>query len=302
MRVVVLMSTYNGERFIEEQVASILKQLPPEGRLMVRDDGSTDRTVEKLKHIHDNRIQIEEGENIGFARSFLTLLTRTPQDVQMVMFSDQDDVWLEDKVLRAWTCLSAVETQPALYCCRQLVTDIKLKIRQESERINHKPTFMNAIAENIVTGCTAALNEKAINLMKISGVPEHVKFHDWWLYLVISAHGIVIADNNAFILYRQHGNNYLGRGFGRISQQVNMVKFLMKNNWVDALFYQLIDLEKNYNKSLSKECKKIIADNMEFNGNKFCARWAFIFGKNRWTRSVSRDIFLRILLLIHRLN
>ena len=95
MRVVVLMSTYNGERFIEEQVCSILKQLPPEGLLMVRDDGSTDKTVEKIYAFKDNRILLERGENIGFGKSFLTLLNKAPIDAQMAMFSDQDDVWLD---------------------------------------------------------------------------------------------------------------------------------------------------------------------------------------------------------------
>lgn len=215
MRVAVLMSTYNGEKFIDEQVISILKQLPSEGLLMVRDDGSKDKTVEKIRRIQDTRIQIESGENIGFAKSFLTLLSKTPRDIEMVMFSDQDDVWLAGKIRRAWDCLSASSEQATLYCSRQLITDKNLNILEVSEKIPLQTSFYNAIAENIVTGCTAAINNHALRLMMLSGVPERVQFHDWWLYLVISAHGKIIVDEEALILYRQHENNYIGRGVGR---------------------------------------------------------------------------------------
>lgn len=77
MRVYVLMSTYNGERYVVEQLKSILAQLPAEGRVMVRDDGSTDATVSRITDLGDSRIEISCGENIGFARSFLTLVQNT---------------------------------------------------------------------------------------------------------------------------------------------------------------------------------------------------------------------------------
>jgi len=302
MRVVVLMSTYNGERFIEEQVVSILSQLPSEGLLMIRDDGSTDKTVEKIKNIHDSRIQIEEGKNIGFAKSFLSLLNKTSQDVQMVMFSDQDDVWLDGKIQRAWECLSKSEGQATLYCSRQIIVDQKLKILDLSEKIVHQPSFSNAIAENIVTGCTASINKQAIQLMQRSGVPKNVYFHDWWLYLVISAHGTVIVDDAALILYRQHEHNFMGRGVGWIGRNMKIIQFLTKNDLIDALVSQIYELRKYYFASLPSDARKIIEKYIEDSGQRVYARWSFIFHNHLWTRSLQRDLVLRYLLVRHRIR
>ena len=181
MRVYVLMSTYNGERFVIEQVNSILVQLPVDGRLLVRDDGSTDSTPDKIESIVDPRIEIVRGENIGFARSFLTLLQQTPPDAEMVMFADQDDVWLPFKIQRAWKWLLPHADTPTLYCSAQELVDEHLRPLQRTPPWPRPPSFSGAIAENIVTGCTAALNRCAIDLLKQGGVPSHVRFHDWWL-------------------------------------------------------------------------------------------------------------------------
>ena len=300
MRVVVLMSTYNGERFIEEQVCSILKQLPPEGLLMVRDDGSTDKTVEKILAFKDKRILLEKGENIGFGKSFLTLLNKAPKDAQMAMFSDQDDVWLDGKIQRAWDCLSKSQGQATLYCSRQLIVDEELKVLESSEKMRHQPSFSNAIAENIVTGCTAAINNCAINLMMQPGVPENVRFHDWWLYLVISAHGVVIFDNKRLILYRQHDCNYMGRGVGWVGRNLKKFQYLRKSNWTDALIGQIVDLKKYYWSSLPPQYGSMINKYIEGTGNEVCVRWNFICSGHLWTRSVLRDLVLRYFLIKHR--
>ncbi len=299
MRVIVLMSTFNGERFIDEQVRSILDQLPSGGLLMVRDDGSSDGTVSRIQAFNDSRIQLLRGENIGFAHSFLTLLNSAPSETDMVMFSDQDDVWLVGKIQRAWQCLSAVEHQAALYCSRQMIVDQNLNILEISEEIRLTPSFENAMAENIVTGCTAAINRKAIKLMQRAGVPRHVRFHDWWLYLVISAHGVVIFDDKAAILYRQHENNYLGRGVGWFGRHKTYLKFLWKNDWVNSLVGQLLDLKLYYWNSLTCDRLNLLDKHINFDRSKNQIRFAFIFHTRRRCRSLTRDMLLRVLLLIH---
>ena len=209
MRVIVLMSAFNGERFIDEQIRSILDQLPPSGLLMVRDDGSYDGTVARIQAFNDARIQLLCGENIGFAHSFLTLLSLAPPNADMVMFSDQDDVWLDGKIQRAWQHLQPLQNQPALYCSAQVLVDEALVTLHPTPPWPHPPSFANALAENIVTGCTAALNHPAIQLLQRAGVPGGVRFHDWWLYLVVSALGTVVVDEQPSLLYRQHSKNLL---------------------------------------------------------------------------------------------
>lgn len=299
MRVIVLMSTFNGEKYIDAQIRSILDQLPSNGLLMVRDDGSHDGTVARIRAFNDARIQLLLGENIGFAHSFLTLLSLTPSDTDMVMFSDQDDVWLDGKIQRAWECLATVEHQAALYCSRQLIADQELNVIEISEEIRHTPSFINAMTENIVTGCTAAINNKAIHLMQRARIPQHVQFHDWWLYLVISAHGVVIADDEALVLYRQHQNNYLGRGVGWFGRYKTYLKFLWKNDWVNALVGQILDLKKYYSVTLTGDKLNILEKYISFDETRPGIRLTFVFGTRRWCRNVVKDALFRILLLIH---
>jgi glycosyltransferase involved in cell wall biosynthesis len=190
-RVVVLMSTYQGQRFVREQIGSILSQLPADGQLLIRDDGSRDRTVELVESISDPRITLEKGANLGFGASFLTLLIHAPADAEMVMFSDQDDVWLPGKIDRAWRHLLEVGPGPVLYGSAQMLTDEQLRPLHATSPWPRPPTFEGALTENFITGCTAAINRPALQLLQRAGVPRGVRFHDWWMYLLVSAFGTV---------------------------------------------------------------------------------------------------------------
>jgi glycosyltransferase involved in cell wall biosynthesis len=238
MRVVILMSTFNGERFVEEQLRSILIQLPPDGRVIVRDDGSTDQTVSRIQALCDPRVSIIRGENIGFARSFLALMAMAPLDADMYMLSDQDDVWLPVKVQRAWDHIKEHAHRPTLYCSRLKLVDVNLQPIHLSINWQRPPSFHNALTENIVTGCTAAFNGPALNLVRIAGDASLIFFHDWWLYLVVSAFGDVVFDREPTILYRQHGQNVIGMGAG-IQRYWAILRFLRKVNWIHIMFNQI---------------------------------------------------------------
>ena len=109
-RVSVLMSTYNGEKYLHEQINSILGQQGVEIHLLIRDDGSSDGTVEICKEYAKkyNQITFYQGENLGVGKSFLDLLKHAP-DADYYSFADQDDVWLEDKIIRAVTMIKKAE-------------------------------------------------------------------------------------------------------------------------------------------------------------------------------------------------
>jgi glycosyltransferase involved in cell wall biosynthesis len=189
------MSTYCGERFVVEQLQSILGQLPPDGSILVRDDGSPDGTADVIANFADHRIVLTRGENLGFGASFLTLLARVPRDADMVMFADQDDLWLPGKIDRAWQHLQPLADRPALYGSAQMLTDAELRPLHATPPWPRGPSLLNALTENIITGCTAALNRPAVELLQRGGVPEGVRFHDWWMYLVVSAFGTVVFDD-----------------------------------------------------------------------------------------------------------
>jgi glycosyltransferase involved in cell wall biosynthesis len=302
MRIVVLISTYNGERFIEEQVRSILVQLPADGVLMVRDDGSSDSTVSRIETFEDPRISLVRGKNMGFARSFLTLLVEAPSNAEMVMFSDQDDVWLPEKIERAWQHLKPLMAQPALYCSAQLLVDVTLRPLQATPAWPREPSFVNALAENIVTGCTAALNQPALALLQSAGVPEGVRFHDWWLYLVVSAFGAVVVDNQPTLLYRQHGENLIGHGAGWLGRQLQMLRFLLKHDWVGILLGQVAALKHYYGDRLHAEQSALLE--IHFRIDEKCAlpRWRLVFGSRRWRQTGLHEIPFRILMAVHWLS
>lgn len=299
MRVVVLMSTYQGERFIEEQIISILSQLPEDGQLMIRDDGSTDQTVLRIKIHHDPRISLVCGSNIGFVQSFLKLLEVAPTDAEMIMLADQDDVWLPNKIQRAWHAINGKDAVPTLYCSRLQLVDLDLKPLGLSPAWPRPPSFQNALTENIVTGCTAALNPAALQLAKRYGNAEKIYFHDWWLYLVVAAFGQVIFDPEPTILYRQHGGNAIGMGAG-MARYLAILRFLRKRNWVHIMFNQIENLRAIHGPHLPLD-HKILLDRM-FNPHDSKAIARLLCTPKRVRQTLLSDILFRGILALDLLS
>lgn len=300
--VVVLMSTYQGERYVAEQLHSILAQLPAEGRILIRDDGSRDRTVDVIGTFADPRITLVRGDNIGFGASFLTLLAGAPDDADMVMFSDQDDVWLPEKIQRAWAHLQQLGATPGLYGSAKMLVDQSLRPLLPSPSWPRGPSFTNALMENIVTGCTAAINRPALALMKHAGVAPGVRFHDWWLYLVISAFGQVVYDDEPTLLYRQHAGNQIGQGAGRLDRFLQIVGFLERHDWVGILLAQARALQRHYGSELSREASATVLRHFRLTGVRAAPRWRLVFGATRWRQFGRDELFLRLLLLLHKLR
>lgn len=292
MRVVVVMSTYCGERFVREQVASILAQLPPDGLLLVRDDGSTDGTVGCVRSFRDARIRLEEGSNVGFACSFLTLLARVPTDAEVVMLADQDDVWLPGKIDRACRSIAG-RSGPALYFSRLQLVDEALQPLGLTANWPRGPSFANALTENIVTGCTVALNRPALQLVLKVGDPAHVRFHDWWIYLVVSAFGDVIADPTPTILYRQHGRNVLGRGAGWRRYLVNL-RFLRHTSWVHIMFGQLQVFRRVFDEALAPRQRELL--DRYFDPRDPAAVRRLLVAPRRFRQTLVDEVLLRLML------
>lgn len=301
-RVYVLMSTFNGERYVDEQLRSILAQLPPGGRILVRDDGSSDATVAVIRGLADPRISVEVGVNLGFSRSFLTLLSHAPADADMVMFSDQDDVWMPDKIDRAWQALQSHPDTPALYGSTQMLTDGELRPLNVTRAWSRAPSFEGALVENIITGCTAALNRPALQLLQRAGVPRDVHFHDWWLYLVVAAHGHVHFDPRPSLLYRQHGRNQIGHGAGWLGRQWHIVRFLLRKDWVGIMLCQVHAFNRCYGDTLGRSQRAHIERHFALLRDGALPRWRMIFGPGQWRDSMASEFAFRLLVLCYRLR
>ena len=217
----ILMSTYNGEEFIEAQIDSILSQDLNEFRLLVRDDGSKDGTAEILRSysLADSRVVIVKDEkgNIGPARSFLSLLKCSTSD--FFMFADQDDVWLPGKISSSLRRIEELvtaggSTRPTVFFTDLVVCDKELKTISDSfwqyqsldPEISHD--WRRLLVQNVVTGCTMIGNAAARQAALPFALEE--MFHDHWVAVNVARSGIVDYDKTATVLYRQHSENAEG--------------------------------------------------------------------------------------------
>jgi glycosyltransferase involved in cell wall biosynthesis len=225
--VTIILSTFNGGRFLPEQLESFRKQDGVDWRLIWRDDGSTDATNTIMD---DFCLQLPaaqavratgSGVNLGVFNSFMTLLGDA-LDAPAVAFADQDDVWLPEKLQRALARLRTVEPgRPAVYCARQMLVDEALQPIGLSPLPHHAPGFPGLLLQNIGTGCTIVMNRAAAQAIHASQKPQR-SLHDWWSCLFVAAIGgtILFDDTTPAILYRQHGANLVGASKSRLRRLV----------------------------------------------------------------------------------
>ena len=246
----VLMSTYNGEKYLKEQLESILNQKGVRINILVRDDGSKDNTISILKEYKE--IKFFESNNIGCTQSFLELI-KYAGDYDFYAFADQDDVWDEDKILIATQYLKSYK-KPALYSSDTRLVDENLNFIK-NEFINPTTTLGSAISKNYVTGCTTVFNSMLMNYLKKYS-PKSAPFHDWWANLVcLAVGGFSIYDNKPHISYRQHGNNVVS---GNNNLFIKWFKRLQKFNkpYHRELFVK--ELIENYSDHISSQNKYIL--------------------------------------------
>jgi rhamnosyltransferase len=204
------MSTYNGEKYIREQIDSILKQTLVNVELYIRDDGSTDSTVQIISEYE--QVHLIKGENIGVGNSFMELLYMVPHEFDYYAFSDQDDIWLENKLEKAVEKIKNQE-EPALYCSNQILVNKYGKNKHERYITKPDLSVEMIFSQNNAVGCTMLWNDM-LNEIIVSHKPsKHLlenRIHDCWVAMVAGICGIIIYDENGYILYRQHENNVIG--------------------------------------------------------------------------------------------
>lgn len=215
--VAILLSTFEGERYLVPQLHSLLSQTHRDWMLYWRDDGSTDGTRKVMREFlsrigTERAVVLDENVRVGATESYLRLLRRAYADgVPVLAFADQDDVWLPEKLSRGVSALTAVpDGVPALYFARQVLVDASLRRIALSSRVRRPPGFPACLTQNIATGCTVLMNREAMALVASRPAPKG-GLHDWWSYIVVAAHGgRLIADAEPTVLYRQHESNAIG--------------------------------------------------------------------------------------------
>lgn len=218
----VLMSTYNGARYLREQLGSIYAQEGVDVRLRVRDDGSSDDTQRLLTEEQKaGRLTWYAGANCGPAKSFWHLLC-TAAGADYYAFADQDDVWDTDKLRVATWAIAEAGDEPALYFCQTQLVDEQLR---ELANVTIHPllTYGEALAYQFIGGCTMVFNEPLRRLLA-EYTPQYMRMHDIWAYDVALAVGAVVRfDATPHIRYRQHTGNAVG--------QQNSLRFRWRERW-----------------------------------------------------------------------
>jgi hypothetical protein len=209
----ILLSTYNGARFLPAFLDSLDCQSFSSVAVYWRDDGSIDASEEIVGNakLRFPVTRIAANARLGPAGSFLTLLEAAAGRHASYHFADQDDIWLQDRVRIAHEAVT-MRTVPALYHApAQPVSSVGTPIGRPIPA--SVASFEHALVENCVIGCTSAINAQTAQLM-IKGAPRGVLMHDWWAYLITTGFGEVIAGADVQVLYRQHGSNVVGANLG----------------------------------------------------------------------------------------
>jgi glycosyltransferase involved in cell wall biosynthesis len=227
-RIAVLLSTFNGEMYLAEQLDSVLEQDYPHFILVIRDDGSSDNTQQLLEKYrkgapHQIHCLLDDGRNLGACQSFAKLMQYTLEhkavlglEAPYMMFCDQDDIWQQGKIAKSVRALRLLETAdnlPALVHSDLRVVDATLNTLAESlsdfqglqpGRLN----FGRLLVANSVTGCTAIVNESLVR--RALPIPQAAIMHDWWLAMVAGTFGKTGFLSEVLVNYRQHAGNTLG--------------------------------------------------------------------------------------------
>lgn len=213
-KIAILMCTLNGAKHIDDQMESFYTQTHDNWELWISDDGSTDETLDRARGFEERGkpVHIIEGPKAGFAANFLSLVRNRDIEADYFAWSDQDDIWLPDKLARAATWLGGVKPGvPALYFGRTRIVD---KAGKKTVRLSpaypRPPSFGNALCQNMAGGNTMVMNRMARDILSLGDLPD-VPAHDWWAYLLISGvGGRVRFDPTPTLRYRQHDGNVMG--------------------------------------------------------------------------------------------
>ena len=216
--VAVILGTYNGEAYLEEQLNSILSQNGVKVQIFVRDDGSKDRTLEilreyLLKYENIHLINKDNTENMGVKKSFMEALKSSlsySDKYEYFAFADQDDVWLPQKIISGIRMIeNSKNTKGALYYSNKTIVDENLTLLYQ-EQFKEKIDFTNFLYVSHAYGCTIILN-RSLATLACQYISPYAHLHDDWIHrLALCINADIVFDEKSYIYYRQHGTNTCG--------------------------------------------------------------------------------------------
>ncbi len=261
--ITILLATYNGEKYIEEQLQSLLNQTYTNWHLIIRDDNSTDGTLAILasyQQQYPEKITIlpNKGANLGSVLNFNALLTFA-QDAHYIMFCDQDDRWLPDKIEVTYARMRELEKEygqeyPIMVFTNFQYVDEKMQVIESKKHFEINTIrnfgFSHLLAQNPVYGCTTIINRALAN--KVGIIPPEAGFHDHWIALIAAAFGKLFYLKEKTVLYRQHSSNVSGN-YDNNSWKKRFQRIVVnKKNVAEAKakYVMLLTFKKKYYKDI----------------------------------------------------
>lgn len=300
--VAILLCTYNGARFLAEQLDSLESQTYQNWIVIASDDGSTDQTLEILRQYQakwpSGKLTIRSGPQKGFCQNFLSLACDLEIKADYYAFCDQDDVWMPEKLEVALENITSNQKCqiPYVYCGRTLYADDHLKLCGISPLFVFPRTFRNALVQSIAGGNTMVFNQAAKSLIERAG-PLDVASHDWWTYqLITGAGGEIFYDPVPRMLYRQHEHALVG-GNNSFLARMERVLLLLQGRF-QRWSTQNIDALKQVNHLLEKNNQEILKmfDALRGAGIKDRFRLIGVCGLYRQTRRGTFSLLLATLI------
>lgn len=302
------MSTYNGDKYLRDQIESIFGQKEVQVDILIRDDGSTDATICLIKEAmlkYPNRVYFVQGTNMGYARSFTTLLEIAEKEYpnyEYYAFSDQDDVWLPQKLHQAILKLDEGKRKVPYgalgYCSNLTCVDAELNILKPRVRRNiDKITDISILLRPICTGCTMVFNLKAIQLY-VNYRHHYLKYHDYLMGLICFYFGILVYDNESYIYYRQHGTNQIGAKWSLFQRMRNRLHYY-KHEESNVIEKVCKDFIFSYKGILPDDKFKNMSKVAHY--KKGMNRWRLLFSKDSSMNSFESSFFLKCKILFGRL-
>lgn len=295
-KVIVVISTYNGEKYISEQLDSILNQTYKNLEIYIRDDCSTDNTYKILLDYgkKNKNVHVKKGiKNLGYPACFYKLTDSLPK-ADYYFFSDQDDIWLENKVELAVKCLDKKDNKKVLaYYSRYNICDKNMNIIAPNKYNHKKIRFKDTLYEVCGLEFTMAINYKAMKLLR-NYRPKKVKARGTWMSMLFSSNGEIIIDDNITALYRRHENAVTSSKLKGIGLLIWRFKKFIVNNEISNYRNILLEFKNTCFDILNEKDKKTINF---FTKNSFKK----VLYPHRLRNSLKDEILLRILFLIRKL-
>ena len=299
-KVAVILSTYNGEKYVKNQIDSILNQTYKNIEIYVRDDGSKDKTIDVLKEYEkQGKIKLYPRENVGFIKSFFECLSFC-DNADYYAFCDQDDEWFPEKIERAIKFLKEKDDKkPLLYFADYDFYDDNMQFIAHSKSHKKGPSFRNAIVDCITLGINIVINKKARDIMVNSKIEKSCG-HDWTAYMICSGMGEVIYDKVPTLKYRRTGKNVSPGGKNFIAFQIWRIKKFFINDYFSNVRQELKEFEKLFGNQLKPEDEKLLTlfTNEKYN---FLNSMKKVFYPKMFRQKFIDELMLRVVFLIGKL-